>query len=65
MTLTVVKEHELMSYEALSVIDGLFFKFTNVKLNGPNKSFEHQNNGRGSLNLTQVWSIFINFIIQQ
>ena len=43
MTITVVKEHELMSYEALSVIDGLFFKFTNVKLNGPNKSIESSN----------------------
>ena len=40
MTLTVLKEHELMSYEALSVIDGLFFKFTYVKLKGPNKSIK-------------------------
>ena len=39
-TTTVVIELELMSYETLSVACGLFFKFTNVKLNRPNKSSE-------------------------
>ena len=32
--------HESMLYEALGVIAGPFFKFTNVKLKGPNKQLE-------------------------
>ena len=37
MTITKAKGQESMLYEALCVIAGHFFKFTAVKLKGPNK----------------------------
>ena len=35
--ITIVKGHEHKLYEALQVIVGPFFKFTIVKMKGPNK----------------------------
>ena len=36
--IVITKEHEPKLYETLLVIAGLFFKFTIVKLKGPNKN---------------------------
>ena len=38
----VVKGHEPMLYAALKVIAGPFFKFTFVKMKGPNKPFNRK-----------------------
>ena len=40
--ITQVKGHEPKLYEALGVIAGLFFKFTIVKMKGPNKPLNHK-----------------------
>ena len=37
-----MKGHEPKSYETKLVITGLFFKFTIVKLKGPNKSINNK-----------------------
>ena len=36
-----MKGHEPKPYKAILVTAGLLFKFTTVKLRGPNKSFKH------------------------
>ena len=36
--MTSMKEQESKSYETMLVIVGLLFKFTTVKMRGPNKS---------------------------
>ena len=41
MAMTSVKGHESMSYETMLVIAGLLFKFTIVKMRGPNKPLNH------------------------
>ena len=38
--MTSVKGHEFMSYETLLVLAGLLFKFTIVKMSGPNKNIK-------------------------
>ena len=43
-----MKGHELGSYKTASVIVGLFYNFTNVKMKGPNKLFEIEFNFIGT-----------------
>ena len=38
--MTRVKGHDSMSYKILLVISGILFKFTIVKISGPNKSLK-------------------------
>ena len=39
--MTIMKGHKSKSYDTLLVIAGLLFKFTLVKMRGPNKSLNH------------------------
>ena len=41
--MTGITEHESKSYETVQVIVGLLFKFTPVKMRGPNKIFNNNN----------------------
>ena len=55
MAITIEEGHELKPFEALLVIVGLFFKFTIVKLKGPNK--RNNNKKKAVTSLRRSWQL--------